>query len=67
MDKSQVRIAGEQYQAQLLGQCAQGIHDPETKYGVCGIITAVICFPIGLICLFSDRTRRCARCGVLLE
>ncbi|KAJ7774488.1 hypothetical protein DFH07DRAFT_799814, partial [Mycena maculata] len=45
---------GEEFRAQLFAQCAQGIHQPTTKYGVCGIITAVICFPIGLICLFID-------------
>jgi hypothetical protein len=28
-----------------------GQHDPVTRYGVCGIITAILCFPIGLICL----------------
>ncbi|KAE9390475.1 hypothetical protein BT96DRAFT_833368, partial [Gymnopus androsaceus JB14] len=50
----------------VLAQCAQGVHDPETKYGMCGIITAVCLFPIGLICLFTDRKRKCARCGVPL-
>ncbi len=34
-----------------LARCARGDHDVETKYGVCGIITAVVCFPCGLICL----------------
>ncbi|KIK66852.1 hypothetical protein GYMLUDRAFT_913406 [Collybiopsis luxurians FD-317 M1] len=67
MEKSQSQIQGEQYQTQLLALCAQGNHDPETKYGACGIITAICCFPIGLICLFTDRQKRCARCKVLLE
>ncbi|KAL1701386.1 hypothetical protein EV121DRAFT_294292 [Schizophyllum commune] len=58
---------GEQYRAELLAQCAQGIHDPQRKYGVCGIITAVLCFPCGLICLFSDAEKRCTRCGVKVE
>ncbi|KAJ6596982.1 hypothetical protein DFH09DRAFT_107961 [Mycena vulgaris] len=57
---------GEQYRAQLFAQCAQGIHQPTTKYGVCGIITAVICFPIGLICLFIDTEQKCDRCGIKL-
>jgi peptidoglycan/LPS O-acetylase OafA/YrhL len=35
----------------VFARCAQGIHEPTTKYGICGIITAVVCFPIGLICL----------------
>uniref|UniRef100_D8PT71 Uncharacterized protein n=1 Tax=Schizophyllum commune (strain H4-8 / FGSC 9210) TaxID=578458 RepID=D8PT71_SCHCM len=58
---------GEQYRAELFAQCAQGVHDPKTKYGVCGIITAVLCFPCGLICLFLDTEKRCARCGVKVK
>ncbi|KAJ7343398.1 hypothetical protein DFH08DRAFT_225708 [Mycena albidolilacea] len=58
---------GEQYRAQLFAQCAQGIHQPTTKYGVCGIITAVVCFPIGLICLFVDTEQKCDRCGIKLS
>ncbi|KAJ3753407.1 hypothetical protein EV360DRAFT_87816 [Lentinula raphanica] len=42
---------GEQYSAQLFALCAQGIHDPHTEYGMRGIITAVVCFPCGLMCL----------------
>ncbi|KAK7467216.1 hypothetical protein VKT23_004274 [Stygiomarasmius scandens] len=57
---------GDQYRSALFAQCAQGIHQPETKYGVCGIITAVVCFPCGLICLFSDTEKKCSRCGVIL-
>ncbi|TRM56233.1 hypothetical protein BD626DRAFT_414471 [Schizophyllum amplum] len=57
---------GEQYRAELFARCAQGVHDPTTKYGMCGIITAVLCFPCGLICLFSDAEQRCDRCGVKL-
>ncbi|KAJ7905593.1 hypothetical protein B0H14DRAFT_2660815 [Mycena olivaceomarginata] len=58
---------GEQYRAQLYAQCAQGIHQPTTKYGVFGIITAVVCFPIGLICLFVDTEQKCDRCGIKLS
>ncbi|KAF9075201.1 hypothetical protein BDP27DRAFT_1443640 [Rhodocollybia butyracea] len=58
---------GEQYRAELFAQCAQGRHDPKTKYGMCGIITAIACFPCGLICLFSDSEQRCTRCGVRLD
>ncbi|KAJ7449900.1 hypothetical protein FB451DRAFT_1410687 [Mycena latifolia] len=57
---------GEDYRAQLFAQCAQGIHQPTTKYGICGIITAVVCFPIGLICLFTDTEQKCDRCGIKL-
>ncbi|KAJ6502464.1 hypothetical protein C8R45DRAFT_1210012 [Mycena sanguinolenta] len=58
---------GDQYRAQLFAQCAQGIHQPTTKYGICGIITAVVCFPIGLICLFTDTEQKCDRCGIKLS
>ncbi|THU88412.1 hypothetical protein K435DRAFT_761920 [Dendrothele bispora CBS 962.96] len=57
---------GDQYRSALFAQCAQGNHQPETKYGVCGIITAVVCFPCGLICLFSDTEKKCSRCGITL-
>ncbi|KAL0946616.1 hypothetical protein HGRIS_012813 [Hohenbuehelia grisea] len=57
---------GRDYQAELFARCAQGLHEPTTKYGMCGIITAVICFPIGLICLFTDTEQKCARCGTTL-
>lgn len=35
----------------VLAQCARGLHDPKTVYGVWGIIVAVLLFPIGLIFL----------------
>ncbi|KAI0712260.1 hypothetical protein C8Q76DRAFT_482262 [Earliella scabrosa] len=47
----------------VFAMCAQGNHDIETKYGVAGIITAVLCFPCGLFCLFADTEKRCVRCG----
>lgn len=65
MPKSDAQI-GEEYRAGLFARCAQGVHEPTTKYGVCGIITAVVCFPIGLICLFMDTEQKCARCGIRL-
>ncbi|KAF7323057.1 hypothetical protein HMN09_00085700 [Mycena chlorophos] len=58
---------GEQYRANLFAACAQGHHSPSTKFGVFGIIMAVVCFPCGLICLFSDTEQRCDRCGVKLS
>ncbi|KAJ3514946.1 hypothetical protein NLJ89_g2065 [Agrocybe chaxingu] len=57
---------GSQYQAELFGRCARGYHEPTTKFGPCGIITAIFCFPIGLLCLFADRHKQCARCGAHL-
>ncbi|KAF8237430.1 hypothetical protein L208DRAFT_1247542 [Tricholoma matsutake] len=50
----------------VYARCAQGLHDPSIKFGICGIILAVICFPIGLICLFLDTDRVCSRCGARL-
>ncbi|KAK7466084.1 hypothetical protein VKT23_004809 [Stygiomarasmius scandens] len=58
--------AGDQYRSQLWAMCARGAHDPETKYGCGGIVIAILLFPFGLIALFIDRERRCARCGVRL-
>ncbi|KAJ7581256.1 hypothetical protein C8J56DRAFT_794447 [Mycena floridula] len=67
MPKSASQI-GEEYRAQLFARCAQGAcMSLTTKYGVCGIITAVVCFPIGLICLFMDTEQKCARCGIRLD
>ncbi|GJE88775.1 hypothetical protein PsYK624_048610 [Phanerochaete sordida] len=57
---------GSQYQQQLFARCARGDHDVQKKYGPCGIITAVLLFPIGLICLFADVEKTCARCGTRL-
>ncbi|KAJ7632707.1 hypothetical protein FB45DRAFT_512507 [Roridomyces roridus] len=58
---------GEQYRAELFAKCAAGAHEPRTRFGVCGIITGVLLFPIGLICLFADSERKCDRCGVKLS
>ncbi|KAI0720584.1 hypothetical protein C8T65DRAFT_735911 [Cerioporus squamosus] len=54
---------GKTYQENLMSLCASGQHDPTKKYGIFGIIMAVVCFPCGLICLFSDVEKRCVRCG----
>ncbi|KAG6918783.1 hypothetical protein DXG01_011534 [Tephrocybe rancida] len=36
-------------------QCAAGNHSRHTKYGVVGIILAVVFFPIGLLCMLADK------------
>ena len=36
----------------VLARCAQGEHEVTTTFGLCGIICAVLIFPIGLICLW---------------
>ncbi|KAF7763662.1 hypothetical protein Agabi119p4_8199 [Agaricus bisporus var. burnettii] len=46
-----------------LALCQQGHHAITTRYGPCGIITAVILFPIGLLALLVDVEKRCTRCG----
>jgi len=58
---------GQQYHEQLFSACARGQHDRTTKFGTCGIVTAICCFPIGLLCLCADKEVRCARCGVKLN
>ncbi|KAI1790166.1 hypothetical protein LXA43DRAFT_891576 [Ganoderma leucocontextum] len=58
---------GVQYQQQLYAMCASGNHDVTTKYGMVGILTAVFCFPIGLLALLVDKERRCVRCGALVN
>ncbi|KAJ3490674.1 hypothetical protein NLI96_g1243 [Meripilus lineatus] len=57
---------GTQYQQQLFARCARGDHDVTVRYGPCGIIAAIVFFPIGLIFLFLDVERKCARCGANL-
>ncbi|RXW19584.1 hypothetical protein EST38_g6274 [Candolleomyces aberdarensis] len=58
---------GELYRSELYGRCAAGIHEPSTRFGPCGIVTAIVCFPIGLLCLLVDNERRCTVCGVRLN
>ncbi|CAA7264400.1 unnamed protein product [Cyclocybe aegerita] len=67
MDPASLAALGRQYRDQLFAQCAIGNHERTTTYGVCGIVTAIFCFPCGLICLFNDVEEKCARCGVNLE
>nr|VWO95080.1 Zn(2)-C6 fungal-type domain-containing protein [Ganoderma boninense] len=46
---------GMQYQQQWQPRC--------DKYGMAGIITAIVCFPCGLLALLCDQEKRCVRCG----
>ncbi|KAF7344840.1 hypothetical protein MVEN_01645700 [Mycena venus] len=57
---------GDQYRANLYAQCAQGMHQSSRKFGVFGIVMAVLFFPFGFICLFWDMQIKCDRCGVKL-
>ncbi|KAK9489669.1 hypothetical protein V1508DRAFT_427294 [Lipomyces doorenjongii] len=43
--------------------CTLGGHIIESKFTGCGIAWAILCFPWGLICLFSDRRKYCVQCG----
>ena len=38
-----------------------------TSFTCCGITTAVLCFPIGLICCLAKPEKRCRDCGLLLD
>ncbi|EJU04141.1 hypothetical protein DACRYDRAFT_20766 [Dacryopinax primogenitus] len=46
--------------------CAAQGHVRTTTFGIVGILTAIICFPIGLICCALDRREVCARCGEVM-
>ncbi|KAI0273723.1 hypothetical protein BC834DRAFT_785015, partial [Gloeopeniophorella convolvens] len=58
--------AGQQYRNQLFARCARGDHEVTTSFGLCGIICAILLFPIGLIFLCIDTEKKCVRCGVRL-
>ncbi|KZV69031.1 hypothetical protein PENSPDRAFT_581602, partial [Peniophora sp. CONT] len=55
------------YHTPVLIRCAQGEHEVTTTFGLCGIICAVLIFPLGLICLCLDSEKKCARCGTRIE
>ena len=43
-----------------------GEHQFSKDFTCCGIAWAVCCFPLGLICLFSDRETKCIKCDYTL-
>jgi len=45
----------------------QGSHVRETKFGILGIIAAVVWFPLGIALCLIDRRVRCKRCGMILQ
>jgi len=53
---------GDHYRAEMYAQCARGQHQRKVTYGVCGIIIAIILFPIGLLAMLADRREECTRC-----
>ncbi|KAI0789692.1 hypothetical protein C8Q75DRAFT_147985 [Abortiporus biennis] len=56
-----------QYQDELYARCARGDHDVVKKYGLFGIIIAIVCCPCGLLALLFDNEERCARCGIRIS
>jgi len=44
------------------GKCAEG-HSIKESFTMCGIVWAILCFPIGLACCLTMKDRRCVRCG----
>ncbi|GLB34875.1 putative uncharacterized conserved protein (DUF2367) [Lyophyllum shimeji] len=49
-----------------LEPCVQGHHDTTLRFGLCGILMAIIFFPVGLLCLCLDTRRVCVRCGTVV-
>jgi hypothetical protein len=49
-------------QAGVCPHCKRGY--PIESFTFCGMLCAILLFPIGLICLFAMRTRRCSVCGL---
>jgi hypothetical protein len=48
--------------------CLQrGAHEPVARYGILGIIAAVLWFPLGVGLCLLDRRVKCARCGELVS
>ncbi|TCD69281.1 hypothetical protein EIP91_008216 [Steccherinum ochraceum] len=45
----------------------EGQHRMQTKFGVLGIIAAVVWFPFGIGLCLLDRRVRCKRCGLVLD
>ncbi|KAJ9088556.1 hypothetical protein DSO57_1021828 [Entomophthora muscae] len=46
---------------------AGGSHEFEDSYKTCGIVWAVLCFPLGLACLYSMREHKCKKCLTIFE
>lgn len=40
-------------------------HFIQREFTPCGICLGVVCFPCGLLCCFSMRETRCAKCGMV--
>ncbi|TEB37346.1 hypothetical protein FA13DRAFT_1809883 [Coprinellus micaceus] len=48
--------------------CLQaGEHVPHTKYGILGLLAAVLWFPLGIGLCLIDRKVKCSRCGLTID
>ncbi|KAG2132567.1 hypothetical protein BD769DRAFT_1448236, partial [Suillus cothurnatus] len=45
----------------------EGCHVNETKFGILGILAAIIWFPLGICLCFLDRRIKCKRCGLVIN
>ncbi|KAK9891504.1 hypothetical protein WA026_014740 [Henosepilachna vigintioctopunctata] len=39
----------------------------EDSYGCCAICLAICCFPVGLVCCYLMRERKCTNCGAVFN
>ncbi|KIK99376.1 hypothetical protein PAXRUDRAFT_532325 [Paxillus rubicundulus Ve08.2h10] len=45
----------------------QGGHVAQTKFGILGILAAIVWFPLGIGLCLLDRQVKCRRCGVTID
>ncbi|KAH7913462.1 hypothetical protein BJ138DRAFT_1124355 [Hygrophoropsis aurantiaca] len=45
----------------------QGGHVPQAKYGLLGILAAIVWFPLGIGLCLLDRRVKCKRCGYMID
>ncbi|KAG2089862.1 uncharacterized protein F5147DRAFT_725497 [Suillus discolor] len=45
----------------------QGAHVNETKFGILGILAAIVWFPLGIGLCLLDRRVKCKRCGAVID
>ncbi|KAG9316770.1 hypothetical protein JVU11DRAFT_2832 [Chiua virens] len=45
----------------------QGGHVSHTKFGILGIIAAIVWFPLGIGLCLLDRRVQCKRCGIVID
>ncbi|KAF8840734.1 hypothetical protein BDN67DRAFT_990209 [Paxillus ammoniavirescens] len=45
----------------------QGGHVAQTKFGILGVLAAIVWFPLGIGLCLLDRRVKCKRCGVMID